>query len=131
MPWEVKVKNKLDLNKETVAALQLMSEQTGTKLFEKLVSIFGSETPVRIDAVKKAWLAKNYKELGEAAHGLKSGAAYLGADKLAFLAAQVEDNCSKSNFNFDFQSCISEMESSFLLAKKELDQDYPQTKIAS
>lgn len=60
-------------------------------LLKEMLRLFIGENARRVDAIGEAARLANQKDLRAALHALKGSAALLGADRLRFLAAGMED----------------------------------------
>ena len=77
------------LDAETVAGLRALDDGTGTFLGE-IATLFLSDTPPRLDAIRDAVDAGDARALGNEAHALKSSAANVGATELRDLCEAFE-----------------------------------------
>lgn len=79
-----------DLDKEMAARLKLLEEDYGREMVIKIIEMFIPDAEARIERISRAIREKDSRELEEAAHGLKSGAANIGAAEMAQLCEQLE-----------------------------------------
>jgi two-component system sensor histidine kinase/response regulator len=70
--------------------LKQLEEDYGKEMVLKLVGMFVPDAEARLERIDRAIKQKDFRALEEAAHGLKSGAANIGATKMAQLCQQLE-----------------------------------------
>lgn len=70
--------------------LELLEEDYGKDIVVKIVETFIPDAEVRIERIDRAIRQEDSRALEEAAHGLKSGAANIGATEMARLCGQLE-----------------------------------------
>jgi HPt (histidine-containing phosphotransfer) domain-containing protein len=85
--------SEIDMNQ--ISRLTDPSRGGSDELVVGLVDIFLSQVPERIILLNKAVTSKNFVEVERIAHKLKSGAAYVGAQKSSELAATLEKAAKK------------------------------------
>lgn len=71
------------LDMQVVEALRELGGEEDPDLFDDLVETFAIDTPQRLDAIDDAVRCADAESLYRAAHGLKSGAANMGAKEVA------------------------------------------------
>lgn len=78
------------LDLKALKRLQSLNEEGKPDIIQELIEDFLGSAPGRISKIRAATLAGQAKEIGEAAHALKSAAAMLGAIRLAKICARFE-----------------------------------------
>jgi len=78
------------LDMEVIGALRALEEDGAPGLFEEIVELFLSDTPVRIDGLVQASSSGDMKGVEAAAHSLKSSCGNLGATVLVDLFRRIE-----------------------------------------
>ena len=63
----------------------------GRDLVSQLIDLFVENTPIRMEQVRSGLSTGEIQEVERACHSLKSSAANLGASRLHFLAAEMEE----------------------------------------
>ena len=106
------------INEETLQKILNLSNSTEGNLIKDLLIIFDDETPKRIQEIKKAVLNNQIETVYRAAHTLKSGAAYLGAEKLSKISGDLENMASEGKCPKDIQNIIAKMEEYFIESSK-------------
>jgi CheY-like chemotaxis protein len=76
--------------KDVTDRLSELEADYGKEMVLKIVEMIVPDTEARIDRIDRAIQQKDFRALEEAAHGLKSGAANIGATKLAQLSEDLE-----------------------------------------
>jgi PAS domain S-box-containing protein len=72
------------------SGLKQLEADYGSEMVIKIIAIFIPDAEARMERIDQAIKQKDFKALEEAAHGLKSGAANIGAMEMAQLAEQLE-----------------------------------------
>src|SRR5262249_59832927 len=67
-----------------------MEEDYGKEMVQKIIRMFIPDAEVRIEKIDQAIRQEDSRALEEAAHGLKSGAANIGATEMARLSEELE-----------------------------------------
>ena len=75
---------------DVIDRLKELEEDYGKKMVLKVVGMFTPDTEVRIERIVQAIKQEDFKALEEAAHGLKSSAANVGATEIAKLCQLLE-----------------------------------------
>jgi HPt (histidine-containing phosphotransfer) domain-containing protein len=70
--------------------LKQLEEDYGKEMVLKIVQMFIPDAEVRIEQIDRAIKQEDFKALEESAHGLKSGAANIGAMEMTQLCEQLE-----------------------------------------
>jgi len=108
------------MDKDVVDNLIQLSESSGNGLFSQLVDLFNSETPQRIAEIKDSVSNNNFELLNRAAHSLKSGAAYLGAQTLSEISKDIELQAYDKIMSPDIEDKIKKLETYFKIASEYL-----------
>jgi HPt (histidine-containing phosphotransfer) domain-containing protein len=69
----------------------------GLDLVSKLVELFQEKAPAKLEAARLALANGDIREVERASHSLKSSAANLGASRLHFLAAEIEELAARGD----------------------------------
>jgi len=77
-------------SKDVEGALQQLEEDYGHEMMQKIIDMFLPDAEARIARIRKAIQQQDYRQLEEAAHGLKSGAANIGAREMTDFCARLE-----------------------------------------
>ncbi|MEN4010570.1 MAG: histidine kinase N-terminal 7TM domain-containing protein [Bellilinea sp.] len=75
------------------AAFSIVLDELGEES-EEMARLFLNEIVINLERLQRAWQAGNVESVGEIAHTLKSGCAYVGAKEAARLCLMVEKNAS-------------------------------------
>jgi CheY-like chemotaxis protein/HPt (histidine-containing phosphotransfer) domain-containing protein len=75
---------------DVAKGLKQLEEDYGKEMVMKIVEMFIPDAEVRIAKIDQAIKQEDFRALEEAAHGLKSGAANIGAEEMAQLCQQLE-----------------------------------------
>jgi len=75
---------------DVTTGLKQLEDDYGKEMVLKIVKMFTPDAESRIERISGAISNADFKALEEAAHGLKSGAANIGAKEMARLAEQLE-----------------------------------------
>jgi HPt (histidine-containing phosphotransfer) domain-containing protein len=75
---------------DIASGLKQLEEDYGKEMAMKIVEIFIPDAEARIAKIDQAIKQQDFRALEEAAHGLKSGAANIGAVEMAQLCEQLE-----------------------------------------
>ncbi len=118
--------NNYYINEETISNLRAIDESCNQSLLKELVKLFKVETPKRIVEIRRAAEEKNYTDLNRAAHTLKSGSAYLGADMIAKISKDIEMSASQNELPRNIETVINDLEHF-----TELANEYFNTKLAA
>src|SRR5262249_22288039 len=76
--------------KDVASRLDQMEEDYGKEMVQKIIRMFIPDAEVRIEKIDQAIRQEDSRALEEAAHGLKSGAANIGATEMARLSEELE-----------------------------------------
>jgi len=76
---------------DVITGLKQLEDDYGKEMVLKIVKMFTPDADSRIERIRGAISEADFKALEEAAHGLKSGAANIGAKEMARLAEQLEN----------------------------------------
>jgi two-component system sensor histidine kinase/response regulator len=76
---------------DVTTGLKQLEDDYGKEMVLKIVKMFTPDADSRIERIRGAISEADFKALEEAAHGLKSGAANIGAKEMARLAEQLEN----------------------------------------
>jgi len=82
--------NTVTCAKNVIGGLKHLEEDYGEEMVSKITAIFIPDAEARIERIAEAINQKDFKVLEEAAHGLKSGAAIIGAKEMARYAEELE-----------------------------------------
>jgi HPt (histidine-containing phosphotransfer) domain-containing protein len=75
---------------ELAEGLKQFEDDYGKEMALKIVGMFVPDAEARMARIERAVKQHDFRELEEAAHGLKSGCANVGAKQMAQLCAQLE-----------------------------------------
>lgn len=78
------------LDPEMITMLKELGGEEEPGLFNELVDTFLSDSPARVKGIQAAATAGDARALSEAAHGLKSSSANMGASVLSELCGSLE-----------------------------------------
>jgi len=85
------------INMKALDMIKSMQRPGKPNLLVKVVDVYLNKTPEVLDAMVEALAAKDFDTLAAQAHSLKSSSAYVGADQLAQLSAEVESAVAVSS----------------------------------
>lgn len=106
---------------DVIAHLKSMQKPGGPDIFARLLNLYFESSSSDIEKIRKAAEAKNWKEVGEAAHSLKSSSANLGAAIVSSLCANIEKSALADNHDVDkTKALINDLESAYLKAIEKL-----------
>ena len=101
-----------NINMEKLEELKRYSKQNKNKLYEQIISIFLKEVPERMKTLNDLVLLKDFKNIEQLSHKIRSSSLYLGADGLANLSFKLEAS-AKINKEKEMDFLIKAMETEY------------------
>jgi len=108
-----------DHTSELAQGLRQLEDDYGKEMALKIVEMFLPDAEARMKRIARAVERQDFKELEEASHGLKSGAANVGAKQMAQLCAELE-RCGESRSMADAQQILSDLRESWAMVRTEI-----------
>ena len=107
------------LVKDLADRLSDLEADYGKEMVQKIVEMIVPDTEDRIEKIDRAIKQQDFRALEEAAHGLKSGAANIGATELAQLSAELEERGEAKSMD-GAEEVISKLRDSWAKVKIEI-----------
>jgi len=101
-------------------ALKRLSEWGGEELPRKMIEIFLSHAPVRVEQIREGVMGNDPRRAVEGAHSLKSSAGNLGATRVQTLCQAVEAMAEEGDLPAA-QELLPELDRAYARAREELE----------
>ncbi len=92
--------------------LDVLRKEVGSEMLENFITIFLDDTRARIDRMRPLAEKSALAELGREAHALKGSCSNMGANELAKLCAQLEEQAESGN-RMNLESLVEQLEITF------------------
>ena len=102
-----------------VQVIERLATWGGQDLVSKLIDLFNQDAPAKLEAACVAMADGDIREVERASHSLKSSAANLGASRLHYLAAEIEELASRGDPS-SLEPLVARLESTFAEAVEAL-----------
>jgi PAS domain S-box-containing protein len=107
------------VTKDVALRLEQLEEDYGKPMVLNIVEMFLPDAAARIERIDRAIKQQDFHELEEAAHGLKSGAANLGATEMAQLCERLEQQGELGSIG-DAANVLNELKASWTRARSQI-----------
>jgi len=101
-------------------ALERLMEWGGEELPRKMIEIFLSHAPQRVEQIREGLMESDPRGVVEGAHSLKSSAGNLGASRVQTLCHEVERMAEGGDLSAA-QELLSELDRAYARAREELE----------
>jgi PAS domain S-box-containing protein len=104
---------------ELAEGLKQLEDDYGKEMALKIVAMFVPDAEARIARIQRAVKQHDFRELEEAAHGLKSGCANVGVRQMAQLCAELE-TCGEAKSLGNSEELLSKLRENWAIVRTEM-----------